>query len=350
MKIFLLYIYLSIFVSVTLSSQEPLPTSTTGQIIRHTYFTLSYAQQHKQAEWVYYELTPKVITGSQSRTDNFRPDPKVTTGSAQLSDYRGSGYDRGHLCPAGDMRLNHTSMSETFYLSNMSPQEPSFNRGIWSTLESIVRNWAITEGMIYVVTGGVLTSNKGAIGANRVTVPRYYYKVIYEPETPKMIGFILPNERGTRPIENYVVSVDSVEVITGIDFFPQLEDSLQQVLESYSNPTLWSFEPYRSSSTTTKKSVSVQCKGIAKSTGVRCRNMTTNENGYCYLHQDQDPNYVKKDIIETSSPDGRCMAITQAGTRCKRNAVEGSKYCWQHENFLKLNLAISFILIQECIN
>ncbi len=161
--------------SGVLLSQELLPTSSTNEIVKHTYFTISYAKEHKQAEWVYYELTPEFITGTQSRTDNFRPDPKVTTGSAQLTDYRGSGYDRGHLLPAGDMRKSHTSMSETFYLSNMSPQVPAFNRGIWSTLESIVRNWAV-EGMVYVVTGGVLTSNKGTIGANRVTVPLYYYK------------------------------------------------------------------------------------------------------------------------------------------------------------------------------
>ena len=189
----------------------------------------------------------------------------------------------------------------------------------------------MTEGKIYVVTGGVLTSSKGSIVANQVTIPQYYYKVIYEPETPKMIGFILPNERGIKPIENYVVSIDSVEKLTKIDFFPQLEDSLQQVLENYSDPTLWSFVPFRSSSTSIEKNVSVQCKGLAKSTGVRCKNMTTNENGYCYLHQDQDSNYVKKDVIDTSSPDGRCMAITHAGTRCKRIAVSGIKYCWQHQ-------------------
>ena len=321
----------SIFISITADSQELLPTSTTGNIINHTYFTISHSNTHKQAEWVYYELTPRFITGSQSRTDNFRPDPRVRTGSAQLSDYRGSGYDRGHLLPAGDMRLNHTSMSETFYLSNISPQVPAFNRGIWSTLESTVRNWAMSKGMVYVVTGGVLTSNKGSIGANQVTVPKYYYKVIYDPAEPKMIGFILPNERGTRPLVDYVVSVDSVEVLTGIDFFHELEDSLQRMLESHSNPSLWSFAPYRSSSTSTEKSISVRCQGIAKSTGVQCRNMTTNENGYCYVHQDQDPNYVKKDVIETSSPDGRCEAITQAGARCKRNAQEGSRFCWQHQ-------------------
>ncbi len=321
----------AIFISIIVSSQELLPFSTTGEVIKHTYFILSYHREHKQAEWVYYELTPNLISGTQARTDNFRPDPKVTSGSAQLSDYRGSGYDRGHLCPAGDMKLNYTSMSETFYLSNISPQVPAFNRGIWNTLESIVRNWAMTKGMVYVVTGGVLTLPKGSIGANQVTVPQYFYKVIYDPMGPKMIGLILPNEKGTKPIEEYVVSVDSVEKLTGIDFFSALCDSLQYFLKGNSDPALWSFKPYWPSSTSSEISVAVQCQGIAKSTGLRCKNMTTNQNGYCYLHQDQDPNYFKIDIIEISSPDRLCTARTNAGTRCKRNAQAGSKYCLQHQ-------------------
>ncbi len=122
------------------SAQELLPTSTTGQIVRHTYYTLSYSEKNEQAEWVYYELTPALIRGKQSRTDDYRPDSSVSTISAQLEDYRGSGYDRGHLCPAGDMKLNLTSMSETFYLSNCSPQDRDFNAGIWNDLEERVRN------------------------------------------------------------------------------------------------------------------------------------------------------------------------------------------------------------------
>jgi endonuclease G len=211
-------------------AQELLPTSTTGQIIKHTYYTLSYSEPNEQAEWVYYELTPAFVNGSQPRKDEFRPDPMVSTGSAQLSDYRGSGYDRGHLCPAADMKLNATSMSETFFLSNMSPQDPSFNRGIWESLEATVRSWAITEGMIYVVTAGVLTSNKGKIGASGVTVPQYYYKVIYAPKGQgKMIALVLPNEKGTKQLPEYVVSVDYVESLTGIDFFPTLNDSLKML-------------------------------------------------------------------------------------------------------------------------
>src|SRR5450759_379891 len=313
-------------------AQDLLPTSTTGQIIKHTYYILSYSEPNEQAEWVYYELTPAFVNGSQPRKDEFRPDPMVSTGSAQLSDYRGSGYDRGHLCPAADMKLNATSMSETFFLSNMSPQDPSFNRGIWESLEATVRSWAITEGMIYVVTAGVLTSNKGKIGASGVTVPQYYYKVIYAPKGQgKMIALVLPNEKGTKQLPEYVVSVDSVESITGIDFFPALNDSIENALESHSDASLWTFSQYTSSSSS-YKSTAVQCKGIAKSTGNRCKNMTTNENGYCNVHQGQVNGTVNTTISTSpSSEDGRCQAITQAGTRCKRNAAAGSKYCWQHK-------------------
>ena len=159
---------LILFLSIALSAQELLPTSTTCQIVKHTYYTLSYCEKDEKPEWVYYELTSEMVKGRQPRTDDYRPDEKVSSVSAQLEDYRHSGYDRGHLCPAGDMKLNLTSMSESFYLSNMSPQVKEFNDGIWNTLEERVRRWALIYGRIYVVTGGVLTSNKGKIGPNRV--------------------------------------------------------------------------------------------------------------------------------------------------------------------------------------
>ena len=120
-------------------STSLVPTTNKGYLIQHTYFTLSYSETNWQAEWVAYTLTPASINGTQERTDNFRIDPNVKSNPVGSGDYTGSGYDRGHLCPAGDMKLNLTSMSETFYMSNMSPQNPSFNRGIWETLESRAR-------------------------------------------------------------------------------------------------------------------------------------------------------------------------------------------------------------------
>jgi endonuclease G len=241
-KAVLLFLILILCISSASLAQELLPISTTGQIVKHTYYTLSYSEKDEQPEWVYYELTSEMVRGRQSRSDDYREDFQISTISAQLEDYRGSGYDRGHLCPAGDMKLNLTSMSESFYLSNMSPQEKNFNAGIWNTLEDWVRKWALTCGRIYIVTGGVLTSNKGKIGSNGVSIPKYFYKVIYDPRGQgRMIAFLIPNEDSDKPLQNFVVTVDSLESLTRIDFFPEFPDSIENQLESSINLSSWSF-------------------------------------------------------------------------------------------------------------
>lgn len=219
------------------------PKGQTNQIIKHKYYSLSYSEADEQAEWVAYLLTSKMPSGVVERTDDFRPDPLVTTGSAALTDYAGSGYDRGHMCPAEYMSFSEEAMSETFYLSNMSPQDPSFNRGIWSSLEAQVRDWASDYDSLFVITGPVLTSNKGTIGTNKVSVPKYYYKVILDYCQPdiKMIAFILPNEKGVGTLVSYAVTTDSVEMITGIDSFPALPDDIETTLESTFNPAEWTF-------------------------------------------------------------------------------------------------------------
>ena len=279
-------LFFTVLISMNLFSQEfdYLPFSTTNQIIKHTFYTLSYSEKNEQAEWVAYELTKSKVYGQVSRTDNFREDPLVKTGSATLSDYKGSGYDRGHLAPAGDMKSSRTSMSESFYMSNMSPQIPSFNRGIWKKLEGQVRTWAVENEHIYIVTGGILSSKLGSIG-NGVTIPKYYYKVILDYNEPeiKAIALILPNEKGTKQLDEYVVTIDRVENLTGIDFFPALPDDLENKLEADSDPSKWSFSPITIS--TSSKSQSVQCRGITQA-GARCKRMTTNENGFCWQHQD----------------------------------------------------------------
>lgn len=212
-----------------------------GEVIEHNYFTLSYNEEHEQAEWVYYKLTPEFVTGQLNRSDNFRPDTMVSTGSASLDDYKSSGYDRGHLCPAGDMKINDTAMQESFYMSNMSPQTPSFNRGIWKKLEATVRHWAITEDVIYIATAGILNCSCTSIGANKVSIPNYFYKVIYAPKTQMMIAFILPNSGSSKSLQSFIVSVDEVEKLTNIDFFPQLDDELEKRLEAHSDASQWSF-------------------------------------------------------------------------------------------------------------
>ncbi len=269
----------------------PLPAA---NIIKHSYYTLAYSEENEQALWVYYLLTPEFITGAVKRNGDFRPDPAVRTGSATLADYKNSGYDRGHLCPAADMKLNAMAMSETFYMSNMSPQVPGFNRGIWSQVEDQVRKWVLAYDSLYIVTGPVFRDNLGAIGQNKVTVPGYYYKVIYSPGKKEMIGLVLPNKASTETIERFVVPVDSIEVLTGIDFFPELPDRIENDLEkdvdipgSIDTGSANTLASGQETASQKQKPSSMQCKGIAKSTGKRCRTMTTNPNGYCNMHQPQ---------------------------------------------------------------
>ena len=232
------YIYLFLFISFRLLAQEYLPKSE-GEIIKHKYYTFSYNEDHEQANWVHYKLDPNFLKGTTPRINSFRPDPYVSTKSAELSDYKGSGYDRGHLAPAGDMKYSRESMIESFYMSNMSPQNPSFNRGVWRRLEETIREWGKTS-KIFISTAGVLNiENLGSIGGNKVTIPSKYYKVIYSPKKKSMVGFLLSNRGSLSELKSFVVSIDSIESITGIDFFHELPDEIENELESKINLEHW---------------------------------------------------------------------------------------------------------------
>jgi len=217
---------------VSANSVEFLPFPA-KDIVRHTYYTLSYNENYEQANWVYYSLTDNMILNSgEERSNNFKMDKAIVSISAKSSDYTKSGYDRGHLCPAGDMGFNAVAMEESFLMSNISPQVPDFNRGIWKELESTVRGWAKKERQLYVVTGPVFKDNKDTIGKEEVLVPGYYFKIIYDPtDEPKMIAFVLPNEKSERPLTDFAVTGDKAEQLTGFDFFPQLPDDLENKLE-----------------------------------------------------------------------------------------------------------------------
>ncbi|WPP49098.1 DNA/RNA non-specific endonuclease [Catalinimonas niigatensis] len=218
-----------------------LPRSVNQQIIRHQYITLSYVEKHEQAEWVAYELTGREVQGIEERTDDFREDPMVKTGSATLEDYYRSGYDRGHLAPAGDMKFSEEAMSESFFMSNMSPQLPEFNRGIWRLLEEQVREWALENGKLFVVTGPVFNQRSRRIGDNKVSIPKAYYKVLLDYTEPeiKAIGFLLPNEGSDKDIFTFAVPIDSIEKVTQIDFFPALPEQEEVLLESEVEVSLW---------------------------------------------------------------------------------------------------------------
>ena len=230
--------------NIIASDIEHLPTGGNGEIIHHTGYSLQYDDLREQAQWVAYELTrEEVINKVAKRQDNFREDPDVDLGSAQLNDYKRSGFDRGHLVPAADLAWSHESMSDSFYLSNMSPQDPSFNRGIWRKLEELVRTWAVNNEVIYVVTGPLYLEDHGAIGASHVDIPSHYYKVIFDGhgDEQKAIALVLANQKSSESLETFVVDIDTVEKLSGLDFFSALEDDVEEVFETSSDASSWTW-------------------------------------------------------------------------------------------------------------
>ena len=230
--------------SISLQENNPfayLPTSTTKQLIKHSYYALSYNEKYEQAEWVFYFLRSQNEGIGHYKRPRFINDPKVSTESADTDNYKKSGYDRGHLCAAADMRFSKTAYDETFYTSNVSPQKHNFNDGIWKKLEEKCRFWATKYNGIYVVTGGILQKGLPTIGSENVAIPKYFYKILYcnYKGKNKMVAFLMPSVKSKESIYKFVVSVDTIEKITGIDFFPQLNDAIEKELESKSDYKAW---------------------------------------------------------------------------------------------------------------
>ena len=221
------------------------PTGARGPVIDYGGFSLAYNEDWEQADWVAYILTREHLQRRWTvRRDNFREDDRIRSGTASDGDYRGSGYDRGHLAPFADFAWNAQLADETFNFSNVSPQDPAFNRGVWRELEELTRDWAVRDERLYIVTGPVTTGDpQFYIGRdNRVAVPKRYYKVLLDLEPPRQkgIGFLIPNEAGDRPLADYAVSIDAVEQATGLDFFAELlPETLERELEGQADYRAW---------------------------------------------------------------------------------------------------------------
>ena len=223
------------------------------QIIEHDYFTIGYNHNSLQANWVaYYLSSANLLNPVTSRSEDFREDEAVRGTRATLSDYRGSGFDRGHLAPAADFKFSKSAMSDTFLLSNMSPQIHSYNAGIWADLESLVRNIAKKEGDVYVVTGPIFykeNKKRQTIGANKIPIPDAYYKVllVYNDNTKKAIGFIINHdEEENSALSSYAMCVDDIEKISNIDFFYNLSDDEEELIESDFDTKKWLFKKNQS--------------------------------------------------------------------------------------------------------
>ena len=234
-------------VQPTESIEIPVPLKgNKGQILKRSNYTLSFNKSTNLPNWVAWRLDKKKLAARVSRDRyGFIADPDMEGKNAIVTqDYAKSGYDRGHMCPANDSRWSGEAMKESFYMTNICPQNPSLNSGDWHELEQACHRWA-EEGPIYIVCGPILYKNESPkyIGKeHKVRVPEAFFKVILagvEKGKPKTIGFIYKNSAGNRTLDAYVNSVDQVERITGYDFFPSLPDNIENAIEKECNMKDW---------------------------------------------------------------------------------------------------------------
>ena len=212
-----------------------MPEEKQGQIIQRTGYTLAYDAKNKTPQWVAWELTDKETRGKEERTNDFQPDPEVIGTKVVTYDYSGSGYDRGHMAPAGDMKWSKQAMQESFYMTNICPQDHNLNTSDWGELENKSRQWARRFGKVYIVCGPIYNGKRNEyIGDHRVKVPDAFFKVVLINEKKKQcaMGFYFENEAGERKLQEYLVPVNRLEQLTGMDFFSALPDNLEDRLEA----------------------------------------------------------------------------------------------------------------------
>lgn len=214
------------------------------EIIKRKHYVLNYNEEHEVANWVSYELEKNHLRNCVKRANNFKSDPMVSTGSATVKDYSGSGYDKGHLVPAGDMKFSHEAMNDTFFLSNITPQPAGFNRGQWSQLETLIRAWAFNYQKVWIVTGPILEKGLDVIGkTNDISVPLKYFKVILRKSgsTYEGMAFLMDTDVPYLDLESYVSTIDEVEKLSGYDYFSFLDDSIESKIESRTDIKKWNF-------------------------------------------------------------------------------------------------------------
>lgn len=233
-----------------------LPEMKAGEeLIEHSAMMMVYDEKHEQAKWVVHMITPDIEKGVVTRTNDFREDPLVKTGSSVEADYflkemlpdstykyDGFGYDRGHLAASADFRWSTAALSESYFYSNMAPMVAELNREGWSELEDMLRKYVIeNKCTLIVVTGGVLNMDLKRIerGVNKVSIPDDFYKVVFDISNNKAIGFVMPNRRIEYPVVSYTKPVDEVEQMTGIDFFAGLDDKIENEIEKQNDPLMW---------------------------------------------------------------------------------------------------------------
>jgi len=241
----LLLISLS-FVGISLQAQEAyeIASAMPRELpVKHTHFTLSYNEGNELPSWAAYALTPEMARASGTIKDKYAEDPLVSTGSSSVKDYRDAGFVMGQLVPTEDMLLDLKTAPETYLMSNIVPHKVGFNKYLWTGLANLAREWAKEGNTLYIAAGPVLADGPfGSFGENKVAIPLRYYKVIMDLNGERAIGFIFRVNTSSGTLTSYAVTVDEVEKATGIDFFINVQDDMEQRLESTLDLKQWNFE------------------------------------------------------------------------------------------------------------
>lgn len=212
-------------------------------IIRHNHYFLSYSEEHEQAEWAAYYLSTENLSKHDFDRPYFKQDPLVTTESAHWNNYKETGYDKGHLVPAADMRFSEEAYKDTFLTSNVAPQDKEFNAGIWNRLEQKIRYWAEKYNALFVVTGSILHDELKTIGEEEVAVPDYFYKILVrvQHDSLVMISFLIPNEKSDKALYHFATTIDKIEFITGIPFNEKISGKIEEKIQKELSYKEWSF-------------------------------------------------------------------------------------------------------------
>jgi endonuclease G len=243
MKQLLILLFGMLCYAVSAQQYELPAQASREQQVKHTLFTLSYNEGYEMPSWVAYKLTPEQAKATGTYKEKYSEDPMVTTGTASIKDYKDAGFIMGQLVPPEDMFTSQQAVNETFLISNTVPQKPAFNKYIWKTNEKLIREWAKEGNTLYIVTGPILADAPfGSFGPNKVSIVTRFYKAVLDMNGERAIGFVFRNNASSGTQKSFAISVDELEKITGIDFFPLLPDDLEQKVESSKDFTKWNFK------------------------------------------------------------------------------------------------------------
>jgi endonuclease G len=240
-------LFLSIgLMGLTVNAQQkyelPAP-ATREQQVQHTLFSLSYNEGYELASWVAWQLTPEQAKTTGTFKEKFNEDPSVTTGTSSQKDYKDAGFIMAQLAPPEDMFTSPQAVEETFLMSNVVPQKPAFNKYIWKVNEKLIREWAKEGNTLYITAGPVFTDAPfGTFGPNKVSIIIRYYKAVLDVTGERAIGFVFRNNTASGTQKSFAISVDELEKLTGMDFFPALPDDLEQKVESSTDFSKWNFK------------------------------------------------------------------------------------------------------------